>query len=662
MNDPFFEAAVAEIRGFDLGDDAEILQELQARRAHGDHAWSGDDWLLYAILELRLGHESEALDALEQALDVGTVTARARLLQAYLLAKGGAYEDAEAALDIAQGQLAVSGEDPRMEAAVVHARGAVAKLAGDFESALEHFIASTKLDESIEVGDRWLQIGQLLADLDRPAEARDALDRALHEAPDCDDAMYELAALAAVDAQVEEASSWLERAFSRDATHRRRAIADPRFDEVRTTPRFARLFEPPARPNSAWADAIAPWLETLRNDRTIASLGITWVDRAESDRMRDVLEHEYAQSGPLGTIHTEATVALSRDLLSRRRLVARGPSSKTREGIDEPSLLFVDVADPDRLYLALSPTYPPFLWLEVGTTRTELEQALREFFPRPRRDRSDMPGCARGFIGYRLRFGVPNPVTGELDPADVAELDRHFTLNPFVESASWGSAFYDDPWPDEIPDQPGLMLKLTARQRAVAEQAAGAVWSVTRRTRHSRSYLSIELHHREIFVAQVRYRPSPQRDVIRRVNAHFGCDYPEDLPVDALGALLGFAFDQNRDLEERLEVTSAPEELAGLLLVLSALRHGDLGMVSIYRRYLTHPEPMLRATLCNILVALNYESMLEEMSVTEKDPELRTQIERVLDEGVPYEAFDPYRAAQLEEEYEVDLEGEGGES
>ena len=140
--------------------------------------------------------------------------------------------------------------------------------------------------------------------------------------------------------------------------------------------------------------------------------------------------------------------------------------------------------------------------------------------------------------------------------------------------------------------------------------------------------------------------------VIEAMNAYFGCDYPTDMPVDAVATLLGFQFDGARDLEVELARATDPEQLAGLLLVLSALRHGDLGAIELYRRYVDHPAPVVRSTLADVAVACNHEVLLEEMSIREPDPDLRAEIEALLDEGIPVLEDDPY--ASDEEELEVE--------
>jgi tetratricopeptide (TPR) repeat protein len=641
MNDPQFEAIVAEIRGFDLGDDAELLARLDARMPE----LSGEQWLLRGVLLHRAGRGADAVQCLERAVAQGHARSQALYLQSCMFRETGEAASMGEALDALKRARQAAAEDGLLSTAdLAHARGLLFWRAGNSDAALRWIDQAIKADEHSAA--RWLHRGQLLAELGRSDDAAEAFDRALTEEQDLDPAMYERAALEADRLDVEATAQWLTKATRLNPSLRSRAADDPRFEAMRGHLARAGLVASTQRADLRWLDPLAPWMSALYRDpeleRLSVDLSIEWLDEARSQRIGEGLLADH-ERGPLGTMHTEATLARSRALLATRRAVAMGPTSCTRDGVHEPSLLFVDVQHPDQgLWLALSESYPPFLWIRIEPGADSLRAALAEYFPRPQRTRLDMPGQVRGFIGYRERVLVPSPYAGGLEAAGIAELDRHFAINPFVESAWWGSAHDDDPWPAQIPDQPGLTHKIAARQRLVSEQARGHVWSLTRRTRHSRSYLTIEVHHRDMFVAQLRYQPGSHAEVIEAMNAHFGCDYPTSLPVDAVAALLGFQFDSARDLAAELPQASSAEQLAGLLLVLSALGHGDLGVLELYRRYLDHPESVVRSTLVDIAVAHNHEVLLEEMSLREPEPELRQEIEALLDQGIPMPEDDPY--------------------
>ncbi|MBL4685908.1 MAG: tetratricopeptide repeat protein [Nannocystaceae bacterium] len=631
MDDPFFEETISAVRGFDLGDDDELLAALE----RPDQALSPDERLLRGVLHLRAGRSEPAMADLDQVASTGHPTAMSQVhyLRSRLLAQHGRTAAAGEALDAAERAAQTDGGIP--EAELAHARAWAEWQAGRPDDALAHVARGLTLDASS--GDRWRDKGSLYIELSRPTDAITSLKRALTLQTDDAAAMALQAIAYAATDDVNESARWLERALHL-APERRAALAsEPRLTGVRYHPSVARLLEPPAPAEVAWMDEKASWISALRYAMTRTDTSkrhpIEWLDRTESRRLHSRMTAEH-ERGPLGTMHSAATLDHAREVLSDRVIVARGPSSATREGAEERCLIAMDPRPHGELWVALSDIYPAFLWIAAGRDAASVTRVLDEYFPRPTLPRLEMHREVRGFIGYRERIVVPDPHSGRLQPAGEVEIDRHFTLNPFVESAGWSSAFTDDPWPDQIPSQPGVMLKIDRRRRKLAEQAPGAVWSMTRRLRHSRGYLSVQRHHGDVFVAVVRYRPTSHPSTVQAVNKQFGTDYPEDLPVDAIGALLGFQFDSADDLQASLQATTDPYDIAGRLMVLSALRHSDLDAQAVYRTWAKHPDAIVRATVCSIAVAYNYESLLEIMSVDENDSELRAQIEAVLDEGI----------------------------
>lgn len=638
MHDPHFEATVADIRGFDLGDGVSLLAELDALMEEG---LTGAQWLLRAVLLHREERDEEALDALDEAIERGASPSRALYLKSCLLRD---LERAGEALEALREAKEAAVDDGLMTIAELdHAQGLLFWRVGSHEDALAQIDHAIELDPGS--AGRWLHRGQILAALGRADEAAAAFDRALLEEQDLDRAMYERAVVESGRGESEAAAAWLTKAVHLQPKHRARALEDIRFAGVREQEALVELLTARRPADLGWLDEISTWMPALRRDPELPEkVGLTWLGEAESETLRQGLLAEH-ERGPVGTMHTGATLEYSRELLKTRRPIARAPMGLTRERVEDPCVLFVDEARPqDGLWLALSASYPPFLWIRIEPRAHSVVRALQEFVPRPTLSRIDLPQNVRGFVGYRSRFVVPSPMTGELEPATVVELDRHFAINPFVESASWGSAFVDDPWPAEIPEQPDLTHKIAARQRLVAEQAPGHTWSITRRTRHSRSYLSIEVHHDEIFVIDIRYRPNAHPEVVDAMNEHFGCDYPRDLPIDVVAALLGFQFDRADDLQQVFD-PNEPETLAGLLYVFSALRHRDPGVMSVYRSLLDHPDPVVRNTIGDIAEVYNYEALLEEMSLREPDPEIQAELEALLDEGIPAPHNDPYAAA-----------------
>ena len=637
--DPYFDAVTAELRGFDLGDDDELLGELVRRRAQTTKSMGFADWMLLGVLMHRAGADEEALSCFEEASAMGQHVAVPRYLQAQLFLDRGQADDAEALLDLAEEHNEQTPAVPPAE--LTHARGSVALARGDTEEALSYYAAALRIEGNSCL--RWLDLANLCRAIGRLDDACEAAQQASKIEPDCEPAYYCLACAAAAAGHDALALEALQASFELSPDRKHDVAEAAEFEGLRDDPGYRALFEEEPPPQDGtddeWLGDFPPWLQRIRDDAALTQAGVQWLDRSASDERSDTLRALYEDAGPRGVTHTEATLHFARKLTRRARIVARGPVSMRRDGVEEPSWLVVDEREPTRLFVALSFEYPPFLWLDAGSTAQSVEDTLGDYFPAPTRERRSLRGHARGFMGYRGRFGVSSP-TGDLVPADELGIDHHFALCPFLEPGSWGSAYADDPWPEHVPEQPNSVLHFERRQRDTNRQADGLVWSRTRRTRHSRSYVGYELHHDDVFIIDVRYTPSQQTAVVERMNDHFGCDYPRDMPVDVIAALLGFGFDSARDLQNELETTADPQALAGLLSLLSALRHSDLSMFRIFRRYMDHPDTGVRTTLWNVFAAYNYESLLEEALLLEEDPEVEQQLRTLLDEGIPMLAHD----------------------
>ncbi len=644
MRSPHFDDLCADIRGFDLGDDTPLLAELGPRVETDAGSIDHETWTLYGVLCHRLGDHVAANDAFERAGATGAPIATIEFLRAHVLAELGHFDEALIALDTV---LETGEEGEIAKADLAHARGALALAQGDTTAALKWFLEG--LEDDPHDAARWLQTARLLGELGRHDESAQAVARALAEDEEELDALYERASMSL--RRPEQAAAELAELIERAPTLRERALVDPRWRSARGHAPVAEVLAPPPL-DPRWIPGVLPWLVALGQEPLVAALGVQWLTRAQSEAISTRLRGAF-ERGPSGTIHTAATLAACRERLAVAIPVATGPVTLARDRTPAAMVWFLDRAS-QRLWLAPSEAYPAFLWLDGGTDLVGMRTAMSELVPAPCPARLALPKTVRGFIGYRLQFGVPSPYSGELEPANASELDRHFALSPFVEAGAWGSAIEEDPWPDLLPEQPGLQLKIGARERHTTAQGRGRVWSISRRTRHSRSILTIELHHRDVFVAEVRYRPSRHTAVVARMNQHFGSDYPVDLPIDALAALLGFRFESARDLEIELSRTRDGDAAAGLLQVLSALRHSDPSVTTLYRRWLEHPDETVRSTLYNVFIAHNHESLLEEACVVEPDADIRAQIEGVLDDGIAPVAWDPYS------DYELDDDGIAG--
>jgi hypothetical protein len=245
----------------------------------------------------------------------------------------------------------------------------------------------------------------------------------------------------------------------------------------------------------------------------------------------------------------------------------------------------------------------------------------------------------RGFLCRRGEEVLPNPYSGEPDEADFHAFSRHFVFSPFVRAHGWGSAQLDDPWPADLTEVSSLAMIRFGRQ--MLAQHPERVPSETYRTRYSGAYLGIQAHPGDLLLADIRYRPAGHTAAIELVNAELGLDLPLDVPVDAVGAILGFPFVQSFHVEETMRRESGdPGQLAGLIGLLGALLEGDLLAGLRLRELAHHRSPIVRAAVGNVALGYNLEFLLHEMSLAhelgevESDGILAEEVERVLATGI----------------------------
>lgn len=391
--------------------------------------------------------------------------------------------------------------------------------------------------------------------------------------------------------------------------------------------------------------AIPPyWWDTLAAPG--AELGIAWLDPG-SWRPADDPGPEYADSPR--TIDVPQRTARDAELRAGRLLVGTGPAVPTRTHDIEQDVRWY--ADGDGgLWCALGPYYPAWLWVRVEPTADGLREVLSSTFPRRAPMRTELTAAARGFVGYTHTVEVPNVYDGEFVAINGHDLDRYVGLMAYPMQHAWGSAHVDDPLRTEIGAVPALSM-MAATDGNLA-QRLGRVPSMTWRMLQSQAYLSIEIHGRDVVCAAVRYVPTPasHRATVRRVNTDFDTAYPEDLPLDVIGALTGFAWDTEDTLAHNLGPDASVGQVAGMVRVMYALRHGDLGATLALRDYARHPEPDVRRS--TVWAALWYGDhfMAYEALLAEPDAETRAHLLDVIERGLPgadtYNAFDDYFAGK----------------
>jgi hypothetical protein len=246
---------------------------------------------------------------------------------------------------------------------------------------------------------------------------------------------------------------------------------------------------------------------------------------------------------------------------------------------------------------------------------------------------------------------VPSPYSGQLEHAGPHEFERHLVFSPFLQGICWGSAYADDPWPDTLDGIP--MIQRAMMSRELMAQAEGAVCTHTRRTLFSRAHVGLEFHGEGRYVWHVRYRPSAFPATVRQINQRFQMHFDDDLPIDAVGAMLGFCYWPREYVLgqiARWESEGQPGGVAFWLDNLAALESHSMDAIDMLRPYARAAASVIRATVINRSIEYNWRSLLEDMAFHETDPGIIAFFERRLrydlapmpvnDFGEPYDLWE----------------------
>lgn len=360
-----------------------------------------------------------------------------------------------------------------------------------------------------------------------------------------------------------------------------------------------------------------------------AELGIDWLDPG-AFRPADDLGDDFDQSPR--TIVPHGRDEYDRAQRAGRFLVGTGPSVTARlMGFEQDVHWYAD--EKGGLWCALAGYYPAWLWVEVAPTADGLREVLSTTFPRRDLFRTGLPASARGFLGYTHDVEVPNVYSGEFTEINGHDLDRYFLMVAYTMQGAWGSRYVDDPLRTDI----GFVkpLEMMGVSRGSLTQRLGRVPSMTWRTMQSQSYLSVEIHTREVVCAAVRYEPAPasHRATVERLNAEFDTAYPVDLPLDVIGALTGFTWGTEETLAHNLAPDVPAGQVGEMVRVMYALRHDDLGAVARLREFARHPESEVRDATVRAAAWYGHHFLLYEALAAETDPQRRAAVVDLIQAG-----------------------------
>lgn len=626
----------ALMRGFDRGNDESELAAMERFVAEASDIRDGD-LRYHAALLIRAHRFDDAWRSLELSIARNDGAEEASYLLGHLLLHAGDRDGAMIAMEravelTADNRAAVPFVD---HAHALHGRALVRLALGDEAGARSDLEHARKKDSSSWIA---IELAKLLAKEGDDARAIELTRAALRDESWNSTAQVLLLELGmkrgGADAAMSLFGDTLASQETVDAVRSRDDLTP-----LRAHPTFARLLEEPPPPDCAWLDTLPAWFQALRADPRLQEASVAWLGARERDEETSQLREQFNGGFyPMGSLWSDALFEASREAVTHATVVGVGPSIHERSLIDRQVFFVIDDRRPDQLVMALTREGPAALWIPCGSSADSVLAKLSEIWPTRSDTRATFPKTVRLFGGYLASLAVPSPYSGGLEQAGPHELARHWTMSPWMLHEHWGSRQLDDPWPARIPPQPAFAVKTVAFQREVQLQEDGGVCSWTRRTTFSRSYVTFELHRCELYVIEVRYQPSTNGAAIEALNQRFGATFPTDLPLDVVGALIGFG---HQTVEPLRDAMATAPSVAPYLVVLAALLCHDLvALRALLREHLRSSDPAVVATCANLAITYNLEFILEEMLLAGVEDALVPQIRSILETGIVPEAFD----------------------
>lgn len=359
------------------------------------------------------------------------------------------------------------------------------------------------------------------------------------------------------------------------------------------------------------------WLEALKMDPKSVEAGIRWLTPEESEAKRAELGSWYEKGDERVRHHLpDAAFSAAKEQAARYVPVAEGPAAGTRQGHKTRSWLMLAKQSLEELKVALSPVHPPFLWLGGGQTVASLKEAFAPYFLPFVPSEDKLERTVRGFIG-----------TGSGQNIDLIKLHDRYKASAFLEGVAWGSLYPKDPIPDLMP-KGSEGESMASRFRDQAKEGAP---TFSFRSLHSKSILRAEAYAQivsglNVFVLQLRYHAAKQAPLIRELNRRLGSRFPEDLPVDLAGALIGLPFDPPEPIRAALPSRTDPLQLSFGLICLNCLASDSATAEQDLRPYSTHSETGVREVVAHLALRRGLKPLLTDMAGREQHPEVKKQL------------------------------------
>jgi|GEM_PF-3860122 len=329
------------------------------------------------------------------------------------------------------------------------------------------------------------------------------------------------------------------------------------------------------------------WLEmfegvgALLEDANLESRGVSWVaSEAEARESAPSTDHM-----PMGTLWSKGVWELNLEMAEHKICVAHGGYALPNGmGLDLEPAWYIDEQDPNVIWLAASSSVPPAYWLDVELTGEAMIEALDSLMPPPEEaPRKEI----RAIMGYERELVVPNVYSGQLEEASPEALTNFWIFSPFRFAVMNG-------------------------------------WS----TYFSRSWTGYDMHAGGLYVWNVDYVPAKHQRVVERISNAHGIPFPDDMPLDLVGVLVGFEFATLELLQNEMEDAVNEEYIGDLLVSLAALKYDEPELDAFVRPYMSHEREDVRRAAIHVAYSYGLADLMQEALESEQVEELRGFLEQ----------------------------------
>lgn len=373
------------------------------------------------------------------------------------------------------------------------------------------------------------------------------------------------------------------------------------------------------------AFTLPDWFQQLQAATPTEQSGILWRTEAASTTPKGIKKQVAEYKDNLNEEQLDQAAAFLQHATQVGVGVPGGPFSvQPRAGlaVSFAPQFWIDHDAPDQLLCALNKACPPLLWFPVGQTLAAIRSTLAVYFPGRPPDPA-VPSLAQM---VRLRQEYPRPEW----PTEWVTVRLLFGLVEDMANVENSFVFLSE----FCRDFNAQATAETMTHKPVAITAFNTVNSYAEIILEQHQWLTYSLDDEESeghpVVAQITYPPAGQAAVVTAFNGDADTDFPADVPVDVLGALLRFPIKDLARLRLSLDEAEDPVDITYVMGLLVAVDNDNDTLIPALRPYMTHASPQVRAKVARYAHVRAHDDLVREMLAVEQDPEAQTTMHALL--------------------------------